>query len=651
MKGMKLNYHFHDSLNERERKKILKYLNKQEVLSLDIETTRKYNKYGKIEGLDPYTSKIVMFQIGTLHHQFIFDLRKVSISFLNKTLLNPDIQIVGQNIKFEYKHILHNEGIRLNNLYDTMVAESILYVGYNLKNDLQSLASRYCDVYLEKDSTLQFLSIGDKPFTNRQIKYGANDIVYPLIIRKKQLEEAEKKNLKNTFDLEFQFIEVLGDIEYKGLNIDTDRWLKLYDRNKILFTEKIKTLDKFVVDNYFDSNFVDKQYDMFDPEFKCSIEWGSSKQVIEFFKYLKICPEAVSKSTKLLSYTVESKILKSSLNTINKDISDKSRNLIDLYLSMKEIGQSCTTFGEKFLKNVNPITGRVHTNFKQILKTGRISSSGPNLQNIPSDPEFRKCFRADYGNKIVNSDYSGQENICLANASLDPDILAFYEAGESDMHSYNARKIFPELKGLELADIKKRFPELRQIAKSVSFALAYGGNGYTIANNLGISLERGEQIYESYFKSFPKLRKFFDKVIKESMERGYIIIDEVTNRKFYFKDFDKLKEYKSNGEWSKFYSIKGKYERACLNYIIQGAAGSITKEAAIKFRRWILDKDLETKVFITNLVHDEINVECEEKLSKTVATALEKAMFDAGSIWCKTVPLRAKASIVDYWTH
>jgi len=133
MTEMKLNYHFHDSLNERERKKILKYLNKQEVLSLDIETTRKYNKYGKIEGLDPYTSKIVMFQIGTLHHQFIFDLRKVSISFLNKTLLNPDIQIVGQNIKFEYKHILHNEGIRLNNLYDTMIAESILYVGYNLR--------------------------------------------------------------------------------------------------------------------------------------------------------------------------------------------------------------------------------------------------------------------------------------------------------------------------------------------------------------------------------------------------------------------------------------------------------------------------------------------------------------------------------------
>jgi DNA polymerase-1 len=274
-----------------------------------------------------------------------------------------------------------------------------------------------------------------------------------------------------------------------------------------------------------------------------------------------------------------------------------------------------------------------------------------NLQNIPSDEDFRKCFRADIGNKIVNSDYSGQENICLANASLDPDILAFYESGESDMHSYNAKKIFPELKNFTLNQIKKDRPDLRQIAKSVSFALAYGGNGYTIANNLGISEERGEEIYQSYFKAFPKLKEFFDKTIHNSMKRGYIIIDQITNRKFYFKDFDKLQEYKINQNWSKYYGTKGKYERACLNYIIQGAAGSITKLAAIYFRRWILHNNLQNDVFITNLVHDEINVECKEELSEKVAKALELKMFEAGALWCKTVPLKSEAAIVDYWTH
>jgi DNA polymerase I-like protein with 3'-5' exonuclease and polymerase domains len=113
------------------------------------------------------------------------------------------------------------------------------------------------------------------------------------------------------------------------------------------------------------------------------------------------------------------------------------------------------------------------------------------------------------------------------------------------MHSYNASKVFPEISHLSLTDIKKQHSDKRQIAKSVSFALAYGGNGYTISNNLGVSPERGEEIYNAYFDAFPKLKEFFDKTIKESMSRGYIIIDEITNRKFYFKDFNKLEEYKN----------------------------------------------------------------------------------------------------------
>lgn len=651
MKEIKLNYHFYDSLNERKKEKIFNYLNKQKVLSVDIETTKKYNKYGKIEGLDPYTSKIVMFQIGDDNHQFLFDHRKVSISFLSGVLTNPNIILVGQNLKFEYKHILHNYNIRINNLYDTMIAEAILYSGYGVDISLKALNEKYLDKAVDKDTRLEFLSIKDKPFTKRQKIYGSQDILYPLYIRKYQLEKAEKDNLLATFDLEMKFIEVLGDIEYKGLNFDKNRWLKLYDKNLKKYEKSLNDLSKFVLNEYFNTKFVDKQYDMFQEGFDCNIQWTSSKQVIEFFKYLDICPQEVSNTTKKLSYTVNAKVVKASLNTFNKNISDKLKTLINKYLEFKEIEQSVTTFGKKFLKYVNPITGRLHSNYKQILNTGRISSSGPNLQNIPSDEEFRKCFRADKDNKIVNSDYSGQENICLANASLDPDILAFYESGESDMHSYNARKIFPELKDFTLDKIKKDRPDLRQIAKSVSFALAYGGNGYTISNNLGISLERGEEIYESYFKAFPKLKEFFDKTIKNSMERGYIIIDDITNRKFYFADFDKLQQYKNNEEWSKFYSLKGKYERACLNYIIQGAAGSITKLAAIYFRKWILDNNLQNDVFITNLVHDEINVECKEELSEKVAKALELKMFEAGALWCKTVPLKSEAAIVNYWTH
>lgn len=219
------------------------------------------------------------------------------------------------------------------------------------------------------------------------------------------------------------------------------------------------------------------------------------------------------------------------------------------------------------------------------------------------------------------------------------------------MHSYNASKVFPEISHLSLKEIKNQHSDKRQIAKSVSFALAYGGNGYTISNNLGVSPERGEEIYNAYFEAFPKLKEFFDKTINESMSRGFIIIDEITNRKFYFKEFDKLNSYKENKEFSKYYSLKGKYERACLNYIIQGAAGSITKLASIYFYNWIKDNNLWDKVAITNLVHDEIHVECEENMSSIVAKALEEAMVKGGKLWCTRVPLNAEAAITDYWSH
>jgi len=135
------------------------------------------------------------------------------------------------------------------------------------------------------------------------------------------------------------------------------------------------------------------------------------------------------------------------------------------------------------------------------------------------------------------------------------------------------------------------------------------------------------------------------------MSRGYIIIDEITNRRYYFKDWKLLNVYKKEENWKKYYTIKGKYERACLNYIIQGSAGSITKLAAIYFKNWILENNLQESVYTTNLVHDEINVETLEIHSKVVAKALENAMQKAGKVWCKTIPLNAEAVISEFWGH
>lgn len=354
------------------------YLKNKKVVSLDIETTRKFNGIYRNEGLDPYVSEIVMLQIGDEDVQFVIDYRSVKIDKILPILSSKDIVKVGHNIKFEYKHILHNKGVKLNNVYDTMIIEKIIYKGYMLPNSLKDLNKRYLDIDVDKSTRLEFLNIKNREFSDRQIYYGAEDILYPLLIRNKQLERIESENLEKTISLEMLFLLVLGDMEYKGLYFDKEQWLRVYDKNLIKFNEFKKNLDNYIIDNYFDTDFVSKQLDLFNTgNFTCRISWTSSKQVIEFFSFLGICPKEVSKSTGKLDYTVNAKVVKSSLNTINKDISNTLKDLLSLYLEFKEIEQSVTTFGKKFLKYINPITQRLHSNYDQVLNTGRISSSGP----------------------------------------------------------------------------------------------------------------------------------------------------------------------------------------------------------------------------------------------------------------------------------
>ncbi len=626
------------------------YCNSKKILGLDIETTKKFNKYGEREGLDPYLSNIVMFQIGDLNRQYIIDCRSIDISILKPILENEDICIVGHNLKFEYKHIFHNYGITLNNLYDTQICEQILYNGYDISFSLKELIKRYFDESVDKSTRISFLDIGSRAFSKKEILYGAEDIIYPLRIREIQLEEANKKTLNDCISLEMQFIPVLGNIEYKGLYLDCDKWLKVYEGNLKKLTEYEDILSNMILSNYSDTKFIDKQYSLFDEGLNCGISWNSSKQVIEFFKHLNICPQEVSKSTHKLEYTVEAKTLKASLFDMNKDISDDYKNILSTYITYKEYSQACSTFGKAFLEHINPITGRVHTNYWQILNTGRISSSNPNLQNIPADENYRKCFVAQEGNCIINADYSGQETVILANVSQESNIIELINTG-GDMHCFVTRSLNPELKDMSDDDIKKFHKDKRQIAKAAGFAIQYGGTGFTISKNLGISPEEGEAVYNAYFKAFPTLKKFFDKTIALSMKNGFIEIDPISKRKFFFEKMNVLIEYKESQNWKAYFKLKGKYERACLNYIIQGAAGSVTKLAAIYYHNWIKDSNYINDIFITNLVHDEINVECKKEYSEIAAKELENCMKRAGDIWCKTVSLNATSVIGEYWGH
>lgn len=641
----------------------IEFIKKLNTVSVDIETTRKFNgTKSKQEGLDPHLSNIVMFQIGNEHTQFVIDTRNVNIQKLVEIL--PQKQVVGHNLKFEYKHILHNYGVRLEKIYDTMITEKVLYNGFMLKNGLKDLNERYLSIKVDKSTRLGFLFIKDRPYTFKEIKYGAEDILYPILIKKLQEENIQIKNLGKCIDLEFDFCKVLGDIEYKGLGFDQEKWLKLYEKNLSRYKDYENRLSNWII-GYDLNKFIDNQYDLFNDDINCNINWGSSKQVIELFRDLGICPQEKSKTTKKMAYTVEAKVLRKSFNNINKNISKEKEELINIYLKYKEIEQTCTTFGKDFLKNVNPVTNRLHSDYNQIINTGRISSRGPNLQNIPSLQEFRECFNCSDEKNIINADYSGQESVVLANQSLDENMVDFYLNGDGDLHSYVATRMFriidndPDLfvppkelrDGSDNPEFTKIHKEKREAAKAINFKLAYGGSAYTLKDDFKVDEETAQKFIDTYFDAFPGLKNFFKTSKEIALRNGFVEIDPITKRKYFFKDINKLKFYKRDKDWKNFFYFKGKYERASVNYKIQGTAGSITKRAGILFREWIKDNNLFGKVDITNIIHDEINVESLKIYSKEAAKALEKCMEEAGKPWCKTVPLKAGAVITNYWTH
>ncbi len=316
------------------------------------------------------------------------------------------------------------------------------------------------------------------------------------------------------------------------------------------------------------------------------------------------------------------------------------------------------------------------------MNTGRVSSGEqnkstgekyPNFQNIPGDPETRACFIAEEGNSLIICDYSGQEQIVLANVSLDPGLLAFYDSGGGDMHSFIVKKWYPELEPLTVDEIKKFHKDKRQWAKIAGFAINYGGVGQTIADQLNISKAEGDKIYDSYFEVFPGLKKYLKDIPKQALRDGYILISPLTERKSYLPNFETYKELERNtaGDFwdryreakaenspsfrelkktsSDFFYHKGIIERAAQNYPIQGRSGEITKISCVHIFDYIIDNNLFDIVKFVNTVHDENVVEAPDDILYEIGEMVKDSMFKAGERYCKRVPLLAEPDYSKFW--
>jgi DNA polymerase-1 len=630
---------------------ILNYFNKHRIVQFDTETT----------GFDPHIEKLLCFQMGDRDNQFVIH-PDYLLHF--KDLLENKL-LLGQNLKFDLK-FLYKHNIFPKRVWDTFLAESIINCGIIKKKDLKSIAKERINVDLDK-------SIRDGLLTNKgslskeEIEYSANDVKWLEDIKNSQEHDIKKLQLQKAVLIDNSFVLCLAYIEFCGFKLNKDKWAQKCIKDLDNYNNSLKSLNDFVINNNHHT-FINSQLDLFSTELSCKINWGSPKQVAEYFKFLKI--------------PVKTDDGGESVGEKNIAKYQKDFPIISIYLEYKGYEKLIGTYGENFYRHINPVTGRIHTQFKQIMDTGRLSSGGKNratkeeyinFQNIPSDKETRACFVAEEGNILLVSDYSGQEQVVLANNSEDENLLKFYDDGLADMHSYVASKMYKELEGLTLDEVKDKHKAKRQSAKSAGFAINYGGTGLTIAQNLNISVEEGDFIYNSYFEAFPGLKDYFKKVQTQALSDGYVLISKKTGRKCFIAGYEGylkgktrfnkrfwdnyrlLKEKESPAfpelkeEVSKWFKFKGQIERMALNYPIQGQSAEITKISCIYFFNWMRANNLFTIVKFVNTIHDENVIECPIEISEETSIALENAMNKAANLYCRRVKLTAVPEKTLYW--
>lgn len=631
------------------------------VVELDTETM----------GLDPYTKELLTFQLGCAEFQVVIDCTSVDIHLFKEYMENPQRMFLGWNIKFDLKFLYHQRIVPLR-VYDGYLAEKLLWLGYPAgmhEMSLKAASINYLGVDMDKSVRGKIIQTG---LTEDVIVYAAGDVSYLGKIRDKQLIELEKKGLLKAIDFENEFVKCLAYIEYCGAKLDVDKW-KIKMATDLNNLEKYEAeLNEWVEESEYSSKYcsVNIQGDLFngfDTKPRCHINWTSSQQVIPLFEELGLNLKVLDKKTKHYKKSVDIKVVEPQAS---------KSPLIPIYIKYKKAAIIVNTFGQKFLNLINPVTGRIHANFNQLgTDTGRLSSTEPNLQNLPHDAQTRACFVSDKGNRWISADYSGQESYLMASMANDEAMLEELTNGSGDLHSLTAKMVFQQIpRDMPLKDIKKNFKDLRQEAKGYEFCFNYGGQDSTLIRNYGLDAKRAKEIYENYMSGFAGLKRYQDFRRVDVMRKGYILLSKITGHKAYIYDYDELKRQMEKQDDPDFWAYyremkqenpecdtvqgvrrlarrKAESEKQSINYPIQAAGALCFKLASIKLFNWLLKNGLLFKVKYCIPVHDEINLEAPDEISEEVADILVKCMVSAGKPFCTRAHLGADVEIGDHWIH
>jgi len=592
---------------ESQLNEALDELESSKVVGLDIEGT----------SLDPYDSVLLTVQIGTPEKSFIFDARELNlkeIPRLKEFLEDNKIIKILHNGKFDYKHIKQHLGISVANIYDTMLTEAVLNAGLrNSFYSLKDLSVKYTGIELKKSvrETFEYMTASSK-LNDAQLKYGASDTLILFPIFEEQLKKLKKEGLVNVAKLEFATTRVVGDMELTGVNINVKKWKDIINDLSI---ERDNLAKKFQqeIRPYFKSTTVDLFGNIGD-----SININSQTQLMDLFNN------------------------KMGLNlpSTNDGILELSDNpIVKILREYRGYEKLVSAFGENLISKINSNTGRIHPEFNQLgAATGRFSCNNPNFQQIPRQSEnapFRSCFNPKPGYKLVTADYSTFEMRIMADLSGDKNLIDAFNKGV-DVHSHTASLMF----GLELTDtFKKDHPDERFAAKSINFGLMYGRGPSSLAKQIGVSPEVGKDYMNKYFKSYPGVKSYLERVAKEAVKQGWSTTP-AGRKRWYVKPDPSDPEYTRK---------IGHIERQAKNHPIQGTNADAIKYALVFLSDKIKEKNADASIILT--VHDEIVCEVREDQAEDWAKIQSEEMVRAGRLFIKKVPVESQPFVADVWEH
>ena len=567
--------------NEDDARRICDFFRTKEFVSLDTETTSTDAISAELVGLSFSVEEKKAFYVAIPAN------REEALRYVQifKPLYEDDkIMKIGQNIKYDYE-VLSNYGVTLKGkMFDTMIAHYLIQpeLHHNMDYMAETLL-HYKTIHIEdllgpkgkKQKNMRDLSPADI------YEYAAEDA--DITLRLKNVLEPKLKELsveRLFWDIEMPLVRVLADMELSGVRLDTDA---LQETSRI-FTERM-------------SQYEQEIYKEAGEEFNIS----SPKQVGDIlFGKMQIMDKP--KKTKTGQYVTSEEVLQS-LEAKHPIV----RNILN-YRGMKKL---LSTYVDALPKLINPRTGHIHTSFNQALTaTGRLSSSDPNLQNIPvrtdDGKEIRKCFIPEEGCLFFSADYSQIELRIMAHLSEDENMMEAFREGY-DIHRATAAKIWHE-------DIDKVTDAQRKKAKQANFGIIYGITTFGLAQRMGIPNNEARELIQDYFRTFPKVQAYMEQAKEVARAKGYA--ETLFHRRRYLADIN-----------SRNATVRGFAERNAINAPIQGTEADIIKVAMVRIWKRFKEEGIRSKMILQ--VHDELNFsvypEEREKVEQIVIEEMQNA--------------------------